>query len=116
MDKTYAQKKYVFARDEDKNIILLEYDKILYFESFDKITEAVTADRRLLVKEKLYQLEEQLILMDFIRVNKSVLVNMLQVEQIVPWIGSKFILDMKNGDQVDVTRTYFPEFKRKLGI
>ena len=53
---------------------------------------------------------------EFVRVNKSMIVNMLKVDKIVPWIGSRFVLDLKSGDKIEVTRTYFADFKRRLGI
>ncbi len=116
LDKTYSDKKYIFAKDMQKNISLVAYEEILYFESFNKITEVVTGTGRLEVKEKLYELETQLEHRDFVRVSKSVIVNILMIDKIIPWIGSKFVLDMKDGTQVEVTRTYYQTFKRHLGL
>ncbi|MCH4886462.1 LytTR family transcriptional regulator [Acidaminobacter sp. JC074] len=116
LDKTVSEKKYIFAKDAQKNISLIEFDQVIYFESFNKITEVVTSDKRLEVKEKLYELEQILVMKDFIRANKSTVINMLMIEKIIPWIGSKFVLDMKNGDQIEVTRTYFSDFKKRLGM
>lgn len=116
VDKSYTNKKYIFAKDSKKNISLVEYDNIIYFESFNKITEVVTDMGRFEVKEKLYELEQMLSLQDFVRINKSMIINLLKVDKIIPWIGSKFVLDMKDGTRVEVTRSYFSAFKKRLGL
>lgn len=116
IDQEYTDKRYIFAKDRDKNLSLLQYSDILYFESFNKITEVVTSSKRLEVKEKLYELEDMLFTSDFIRVNKSTIVNLMKIEQIIPWIGSKFVLELINGHKLDVTRSYYSDFKKRLRI
>lgn len=116
VEKKHTDKQYIFAKDAHKNISLLKYDNIIYFESFNKTIEVITENGKYEIKEKLYILEQQLYNRDFVRVNKSMIVNLLKVNKIIPWIGSKFVLDMKNGTRIEVTRTYFPDFKKRLGL
>jgi DNA-binding LytR/AlgR family response regulator len=115
-EKNYSEKKYIFARDSEDNIFMLKFASIIYFESDDKRTFAVTEENKLEVKEKLYELEKQLLLKNFYRINKSNIVNILRIDNIIPWIGSKLVLSMNNGDKLSVTRTYYEDFKKRIGL
>lgn len=62
----------------------------------------------------LYQIEEQLD-QQFIRVNKSTILNMKYIKSLKADIGSRIIVYLDNQDQVLVSRTYAKEFKKRLG-
>ncbi|NCD06775.1 MAG: LytTR family transcriptional regulator [Spirochaetia bacterium] len=115
-EKNYAEKKYIFARDSEYNISMLKFENIIYFESDDKRTFVVTEEAKLEVKEKLYELEKQLLLKNFYRINKSHIINILKINKIIPWIGSKLVLEMNNGEKLSVTRTYYDNFKKRIGL
>lgn len=114
-DKEILSSKFITAKSSD-NIHLIEYTNILYFESYNNTTYCITDDDKYVIKEKLYKLEKFLALNDFIRVNKSMLVNILSIEKIIPWVGSKFVLLMKNNCKIDVNRTYYDNFKKRIGL
>jgi len=115
-EKNYAEKKYIFAKDSEYNISMLKFENIIYFESDDKRTFVVTEEAKLEVKEKLYELEKQLLLRNFYRINKSHIINILKINKIIPWIGSKLVLEMNNGEKLSVTRTYYDNFKKRIGL
>ena len=71
---------------------------------------------RLLIRMKLYEIEEILINKNFIRVSKYCLVNIGKIEYIKPAINSKLDLLMKNGEQLEVNRGYYKDFKQALEI
>lgn len=116
VEKHYNDQRFIFAKDQQKSISMIEFDQVLYFESFNKITEVISETGRFEVKEKLYELEQLLAHKNFLRINKSMIVNLYMVDKIIPWIGNKFVLDMKNGTQIDVTRTYYADFKKRIGL
>jgi DNA-binding LytR/AlgR family response regulator len=95
---------------------MLKFENIIYFESDDKRTFVVIEEKKLEVKEKLYELEKQLLLKNFFRINKSHIINILKINKIIPWIGSKLVLEMDNGDKLSVTRTYYENFKKRIGL
>jgi len=78
----------------------VEVRSIQYVESFGDDVYLVMRDYRLLTKNKLYQLEEELNDKDFIRVSKSHLVNIGKIRYIKPAINSKVELIMDNDDVV----------------
>ena len=76
----------------------------------------VLNDTRLLVRMKLYEIEELLLNKDFIRVSKYCLVNLGKIEYIKTALNSKLDLLMKNQDHVEVNRSYLKDFKAALKI
>ncbi|WP_105614788.1 LytTR family DNA-binding domain-containing protein [Vallitalea okinawensis] len=134
---TETLKQHQITIDEQANLILSERDmyhreyfsgkvhdsisvikrsEIVFFEAIGNDVFCITREGRYKVEKKLYELESMLFQHSFIRVNKSYIINILKIEEIIPWIGSKYILKMINGDEIDVTRTYYRGFKAMLGL
>lgn len=114
-EKDYSEKQY-FTGKRVESISLIPIKEIVYFEALNNDAFCLTIDEKYSVKEKLYQIEEMLMFNDFIRISKSHLINIHMISEIIPWIGSKYILKMKNGDKLDVNRTYYSNFKKKIGL
>lgn len=77
---------------------------------------AALHNTRLIVKMKLYELEDLLSDKDFIRVSKYCLVNIGKIEYIRSALNSKLNLLMKNGDNCEVNRSYLKDFKSALKL
>lgn len=77
---------------------------------------AVLHDTKLIVKQKLYELEDLLQDKDFIRVSKYCLVNIAKIDYIRSMMNSKLDLLMKNGDHCEVNRSYLKDFKSALDL
>ena len=67
-------------------------------------------------KLKLYQLEEDFLPQDFLRVNKAVIMNLNHVESLSPAFGGRFEAVLKNSYRVIISRNYVPVLKKKLGL
>ena len=52
----------------------------------------------------------------FIRISNSVIISVNHIENIRPAFTQKFVITMKNGAKVDVTRSYYYVFKEFIGI
>lgn len=52
----------------------------------------------------------------FVRINKSQLVNMMNVKEIIPWFNSRFVLVLKNSRELEVSKNYAKELRRTLNI
>jgi len=94
----------------------IHYDDIICFESLGNDVYIKTLDEKYLIKDRLYRIEERFQKYDFLRVNKSYVINMKKIKSIYPLINSKFILTMVDKTEIDVTRTYYRTFKEKVGI
>lgn len=95
----------------------LDLDDILYFESFGpEITIHLANRSSLHIQEPLYQIESVLTTYQFARVSKSFIVNLKKIKGIqIAW-NAKLLLDLGGSVQVEVTRSYVSDFKRRLGI
>ena len=76
----------------------------------------VLHDTKLLIRMKLYEIEELLLNKDFIRISKYCLVNIGKIEYIKTALNSKLDLLLKNQDHVEVNRSYLKDFKAALKL
>lgn len=90
---------------------IVSFEKILYFDAEGNDVYCCTLNERLLVKNKLYELEDNLFDRGFIRVNKSVIVNIIALKEVIPWFDSRFILKLQNNTQLEVSKKYSKNFK-----
>ncbi len=88
--------------------------EILYVESVDDRIFVYTVGAVFETGGRLYELEERLASRRFLRVSKSVLVNLTKITAIKPALNSRFYAVMCNGEQLVVSRKYAPELKRAL--
>lgn len=95
---------------------IIHYGNILYVESYGHEIIIHTAELSYLIKEKLYEIEGMFQDKGFIRINKSVVVNKNQIKEIHPTFNMKLILVMKNKTKLEVTRSYFNQFKEYIGF
>jgi DNA-binding LytR/AlgR family response regulator len=109
--------KRVIAGKSDNKYELIKYEQILYFEGSGNSTMCITYGGRYKVKEKLYELEQNLYDQGFVRVGKPYIVNILNVAEIIPWFGGRLLLKLKNTDgEIEVARSYARSFKEYLGM
>lgn len=114
----------LIVRGEDKNVVgfnefgqkSVESRNFLYFIVDGDSVEGVLSNAKLIIRMKLYEIEEFLDAKDFIRISKYCLVNIGKIEYIKPAINSKLDLLMKNGEQLEVNRGYYKSFKKALEI
>lgn len=52
----------------------------------------------------------------FERINKSQLVNILNVREIIPWFNSRFVLVLKNNFELEVSKNYSKKLRKTLNI
>jgi DNA-binding LytR/AlgR family response regulator len=94
----------------------VECRNIQYFIVEQEDVFAVLSQTRLVVKQKLYELEELLEHKDFIRISKYCLVNIGKIDYIRSALNSKLDLQMANGDHCEVNRSYLKTFKKALKL
>lgn len=95
---------------------VIHYSKILYFEAFGHDIFLRTIDKEYKIKEKLYEIETILYEKNFIRINKSQIINKYGIKTIIPSFNSRINLVMKNDDILYVTRVYSSRFKEFIGF
>lgn len=100
---------------EDKIVKLMPND-IFYFESVDNKVFAYTGGEVFEIRKKLYELEAEYANMDFLRISKSVIVNISRIAYIRPIFNGRFEAKLKNDEKIIISRQYVMNLKKKLGI
>lgn len=104
------------AVKKDGETYLLDTDRILYIEAVERNTFVYTAEASYESDLKLYEIEQQLLAQNFIRVSKQSIVNMRKIKSLRADINRKIRVTLVNGEQIIVSRMYADEFKRSLGV
>ncbi|MCC2834235.1 LytTR family DNA-binding domain-containing protein [[Clostridium] innocuum] len=89
---------------------------IIYIESISQEIWIHTGEGRYRARETMYQLEANLYEKGFLRVHKSFIVNKKDIRRIRSSLNSKFTLLLTNGDQIEVSRSYYYRFKEEMGF
>ncbi|MGL9747235.1 LytTR family DNA-binding domain-containing protein [Enterococcus sp. DIV0170] len=92
------------------------YSNVFYIEVVDKKSFIYTQDKVYQSAEKLYQLEEELLPHKFIRIGKSMLLNIEVIQSVSPTLSGRFEATLVNDERVAVSRKYVPELKKALGM
>lgn len=100
----------------DSGSCLVNVMDALYFESVDDKVFLYTEVSVMEVRQRLYELEELLSGKDFLRISKSVIVNINKITALRPEMNRTLLLTMCNGEQLVVSRTYVKAFRGLLGI
>lgn len=95
---------------------LLDAEKILYIESVDRNTFIYTTEATYESDLKLYELEQELLEQDFIRISKQSIVNLRKVKSLKADINRKIRITLLNGEQIIVSRMYSEELRKRLGV
>lgn len=110
-----GEKLYLIVNDVvgQKRVLV---NQIQYIESIGDDIFVQMTEARFSVRMRLYQIEEVVMKKDFIRINRSQIVNIRKIDYIQPAVNSKISLVMKNGDKIFVKRTYLKKFKTALAL
>ncbi|MBE7004512.1 MAG: LytTR family transcriptional regulator [Ruminococcaceae bacterium] len=107
---------FLTARDARKERVRLSADEVVYIEAFGKDVEIHTVRDTYFAQERMYQLEAMLDPQVFLRVSKSVIISRAHVKKIRPSLSMKYVLTLTGGTLVDVTRSYYSDFRRFFNI
>ena len=100
---------------EDKIVKLMPKD-IFYFESVDNKVFAYTGKGVYEIHKKLYEIEQEFADTDFLRISKSVIVNVSKIAYVKPILNGRFEAKLRNDEKIIVSRQYVSELKKNLGI
>ena len=94
----------------------IPYSDIYYIEVVDKKSFIYTEKHVYRSTDKLYQLAQKLSYFDFIRISKSMLLNIDSIKGIAPLLSGRFEALLLNNEKVAISRKYVPELKKSLGM
>ncbi len=98
------------------NMTSIDLADILYIESVDRKCFIYTVNKVYESFNKLYELEQQLEQYLFVRINKSCVVNLKNIDSIKTYLDRRLLITMSNGEQLIVSRQYSGDIKTLLGV
>lgn len=107
--RTKIETKKIPIKIED-DIILVPASEIIYIEGDNKDVIIVTQNQRYKTQLHLYNLEDKLKEDGFIRIHKSYLISKNHIRKVKKWFAGSYLLEMSNGDELKISRTYQKEF------
>ncbi len=108
--------RFLPARRENGEIVLLEPGDIFRVYAQGQQVLARTAEGELVLRARLYELEERLAGAGFLRVSHSELVNFNKVKNLDLSMSGTISLRLEDGDSAFVSRRYMGKIKTYLGI
>lgn len=103
------------ARKGDAYFLVNSTD-VFYFEAVDNRTFLYTQNDVMEIKLRLYELEQILSPKDFIRISKSLIVNIGKITSLRPELNRTILVTMCNGERLYVSRKYVQALRRLLQI
>lgn len=113
LDYLKQDESYLLCYQDDRMYYILPKQVIL-IEGFSKEAYLYTMDNQYEIDKKLYELEETLKPYHFARINKSMIVNMNEIDHIVPDVQRRYIIILKNKMRVILTRNYVKSFMKQV--
>ena len=100
---------------KDEQIVPLDKNEVYAFYTLDGKVYASVKDDILLIKERIYQLEESFS-ETFIKVNQGCLINIKKIAKFETNLGGSIKVVMKNGYSDYVSRRELQNVKRRMGL
>lgn len=99
----------------DDRMLLLNADEIDWVEAEGNYVRLHSARGAFLVRWKIGALEERLDPRHFARVHRSIIVNLGRVKELRPWFAGDYIVAMKDGTELKLSRGYRAALEERLG-
>ncbi|HDR7210522.1 TPA: LytTR family transcriptional regulator, partial [Bacillus cytotoxicus] len=88
------------------------FEDILYFEAIQEKVFFYTCNSAYQLKMRLYEVQE--IHPMFIRINKSITVNIFSVNKVLPSLNGRLMIELSDGQELEVSRRFSKDFKEYL--
>lgn len=106
--------KQMLSGYKNERINLITINQIVYIEGLSRECYIHTMDEEYASKERLFELEEKLQGTSFIRISKSIIVNINYIDYLLPEANMRYGIYMKSKVKFTLSRKYMKDFKRKI--
>ncbi|MDW3195230.1 MAG: LytTR family DNA-binding domain-containing protein [Cytophagales bacterium] len=104
--------KYLAVKKRHK-VALIPIEQIVYIKGAGAYSELILIDGQKELHDKSLDKLDQLLTESFQRIHKSYLVKLSEIKGIQVSSGSKYMAELKNGEQIPIGRTRYKELKEK---
>lgn len=116
LEKLKNEKSQKFLGKKNDKIYFLNPNDIICFYSNEQKIFADTDEGNFEIKMKLYEIEEELKKMSFVRCSKFAIVNIEKINNIELSFGGSLIINLVNGRRETISRRYVKKVKEYLGM
>ncbi len=95
---------------------MIGFEEIVYIEAQGTQLKCFTEDGAYSIKKTLNHYTGCLSKYGILRINKSQMVNMRNVKEIVPWFNSRLVFIMENGTELEVSKLYSKSIRKLLSL
>lgn len=106
----------VFIGYDGEHIHRIRPREIYYIEAVDSKVFFYCREKIYESRQKLYELEVFSQGMNFLRVSKSVILNLTKIKYVAPTFNGRFEAVLDNGETQIISRQYVPDLKHKLHL
>jgi two-component system LytT family response regulator len=115
---------YPVSEERSKRIVvrvkneikIIQTQEVRYFEAEDDYISIYTHEGRFLKKMTMKQLEESLDPEKFARVHRSFLVNLQEVSGLKPYEKESYLLRLRSGQKIPVSKSGYSRLRQVLGL
>lgn len=108
-------KKYSITVKEADRIVVINTKDILYIGTENRQAYIQTVDKKYETDTLLYKIMDKLD-HSFVQVHRGYIVNVKQIAALEPWFNRTYLIVLKNGSKVSVSRSYVKSVKQVLGL
>lgn len=112
--ETETQNSYmsrILVKDSEKNVFIDVAD-IHWIECSGNYLKLHLSQKSHMIRSSLKNLQSKLDPYKFVRIHRSSMVNILEVEEIEPWFSGDFKVVLKSGKELRMSRNYKDNFDR----
>jgi DNA-binding LytR/AlgR family response regulator len=110
------QPAFVLAGFQNSEVAVLDPDKIVHVYAANQKVYAETDDGEYTVRLRMYEIEERLFPLGFVRISSSEIVNLKKVKGFDLGFTGTICVNFQNGSTAYVSRRYVAKIKQILGI
>ena len=102
---------------KDSKIYIVDIDDIYYCEAKERYTYIYTKDEEYHIRECISDVEKMINSDNFFKCHRSYLVNLLKVEEVIPWFNNTYLLKLNDEKyEITVSRSKVKRFKELMNI
>ncbi len=96
-------------------IVFVPADRIVWIEAAGNYVRIHTRDDLFLMRETMAGMERRLPLEKFVRIHRSTMVNFDDIKELLPTFNNEFMVVLRGGEKLKLSRKYRPDLERRLG-
>ncbi len=108
LDEVKKEKKFLerFLISVGCKYFFVAASEIIFISSAEKYVELHTAKGKYLLRDTMNNVEESLDPEKYARIHRSFIVNVEQIQEMQPWSHGDYVVILKNGEKLNMSRRY----------